>query len=98
MATTVYEAGTEIGSTIGYARADLGDHGFYGSDRVGAALAAVLEPLTDPGLDYLDQVGFCVNETATGIHRMADAYTYTESDNVGEAEAIKVVHDELDFG
>src|SRR3546814_828148 len=79
------DAGVVWGQSVSSTRPAVTATTAFGSDMVGQALTGVYDQLAPPVMDYAEEVGFCVRETATGLHHMADAYRETEDNSTEEA-------------
>ena len=85
------DAGVVWGQSVSSSRPEVTDTSAFGSDMVGNALVGVYQQLAPPVMDYAEETGFCVRETATGLHHMAEAYRETEDNSTEEANRINDV-------
>lgn len=83
--SAVYYAGIDSGELAARTRTSVTDGSSWGDDEIGLAVHEVFGPTAEPAMDFVDQVGFCLAETGTGLHDMARAYDTVETENVAEA-------------
>lgn len=96
--SAVYYAGIDSGQIAARTRPAVTDGSGWGDGEIGAAVHEVFGPACGPAMDFVDQVGFCLAETGTGLHDMARAYDTVETENAAEAARATEVAGRLRFG
>lgn len=89
-------AGQDWGESTATLAADMGAVGNpYGSDELGNALKDMYEIIGPTALEYFEQTGFCLVETAAALNQAATAYTRIEQDNTTQMRRVQAIMDSL---
>ncbi|HET6707503.1 PE domain-containing protein [Amycolatopsis sp.] len=89
-------AGQDWGESTATLAADMGAVGNpYGGDELGNALKDMYEIIGPTALEYLEQTGFCLVETAAALNQAATAYTRIEQDNTTQMRRVQAIMDSL---
>ncbi|WP_433263198.1 hypothetical protein ACQPZF_31560 [Actinosynnema sp. CS-041913] len=89
-AQAVDGAGQDWGESVSRLSAEMDAVGSpYGSDELGAALAEMYAIIGPTALEYFNETGFCLVETAAAMNDMATEYTVVEQDNTGQMRRVQ---------
>jgi hypothetical protein len=95
-AQSVDAAGQDWGESAATLVADMGAvENPYGGDELGNALKDMYDIIGPTALEYFDQTGFCLIETAAAMNQAATAYTTIEQDNTRQMRRVQAIMDSL---
>lgn len=78
----VETAGNDWGLTAEALAASMGTEADpYGGDELGAALRQMYETIGPKALQYFAETGFCLVETGTALHQLANAFAVTDQNS-----------------